>query len=529
MLPACGVWPMLEYELDIIQRKLDAGNEVVVLACEGDVPFCPANLELKPRICIECRSRTRAGIAWLTNTQRLTVGSLYGLTPAQKAVTDNWVAQLKIVGDSPVIADLPVELASLDWHAAALSTLQTTLKQFSPDINAHFRLIKSIVVDFFQSYLAFHSNLERHKPDQVWLFNGRISRFRPALRVSQRSNIKVFVYEYPYQGFKRYLVFPDQYPHDFGFRSKTWKRRFDESPLALSKRLAIGDAWYQKRLARIQTNHEKVFAVWQTEGLLPGNWNSSIYNVAVFNSSEWETAGVPESRRWNYQDQFSAIERIALDTQDIPNLHFTFRIHPHLAKKDKASAQHFLGLRKYSNITVLSPESPYDTYTLAMASDFVLTFYSLVGVESAWLGKQVICIGPSAYQDFGCAYIPQTHEELIDFFTHSKEDESRFPPVEMRKRGAQEFAFARLFSGTKPKYVEKHHISRANMRRGAVRTKIRAGMAIRAINRITSLPVYLVDAVRRIVGDRFLRKEIAQHPLRAVRRFLKDRIFGLTP
>ena len=49
ILPAFGVWPVLEYELDIVQRRLDAGDEVVWLMCEGNAPFCPANLELKKR------------------------------------------------------------------------------------------------------------------------------------------------------------------------------------------------------------------------------------------------------------------------------------------------------------------------------------------------------------------------------------------------------------------------------------------------------------------------------------------------
>ena len=529
MLPACGVWPMLEYELDIIQRKLDAGHEVVLLVCEGDVLFCPANLELKPRICIECRSRTRSGINWLTNKQLLTVGSLYNISQEQKLVSHNWAKKLGAFVDSSVISDMPVELASLDWYATAFSTLQTTLKQFEPDVSVHANLFRRVIADFFHSYFAFSRNMNDYKPDEVWIFNGRISRFRPALRICQRDKIESFVYEFPYHGFKRYLVFQGQYPHDFGFRSKTWKRRFDDSALPISRRLALGDAWYRKRLARIPTNHEKVFSAWQIEDLLPKNWNSSIFNVAVFNSSEWESAGVPESRRWSYDDQYSAIERIALDTQNIPSLHFTFRIHPHMARKDKPSAERFLTLGRFPNITLLPPESPYDTYALVMASDVVLTFYSLVGVESAWLGKKVIAVGPTPYQDFGCVYLPNSHDELIDFFTHSKYSDAKFPAVEMRKRGAQEFAFARLFSGTKPIYLIKNHYSRAQMRRGGCLTEIRAGMSIRIINRFASLPAYLVEAVRRMAEDRFLRKEIAQHPLRAISRFIQDRIFGLIP
>lgn len=528
ILPAFGVWPVLEYELDIAQRRLNAGDEVVWLMCEGNAPFCPANLELKKRVCVECKSRTRAGLNWLEHCGQLTVSSLYDLDAAQRSSTQTWATQAEF-GDCSAASGVPMDLTNSDWYESAFSTLQTTYKEFRPDLDKHKPMLRCLILDFFQSYVSFQNNLTRFRPDEVWLFNGRITRFRPALRISQLESRKVFVYEYPYQGYKRYVVVEGQYPHDFGFRSSTWKKRFDTYPLPLDKKLKIGDAWYQKRLARIQTSYEKVFSAWQTRGLLPLNWQNSRCNVTIFNSSEWESAGVPESRRWNYEDQYSAIERILQDTQHLPDLHFTFRIHPHMAKRDKESKARFLTLKRFPNITVLTPESKHDTYELVMAGDIVLTFYSLVGVESAWLGKKVICLGPAPYQDFGCVYLPRTHEELVGALSHPEIAEERFPSMEKRRRGAQEFAFARLFSGTKPNYLVKSHYSRAMMRRGVVTTKIRATLLIRIFNRLLSLPSYLLDAIRRVRGDEFLRKEIAQHPWRAAQRFLRDRIGGLVP
>lgn len=519
---------MLEYELDIVQRSLDAGDEVIWLMCEGNAPFCPANPSMKKRICMECKSRTRSGLRWLEHRERLTISSLYDLDETQLADTQSWVASTE-VHERKLAPGVPSDLAGTDWYEAAYSTLQTTYKEFRPDLFKNKLLFVSLVLDFFQSYLAFQNNLARFKPDVVWIFNGRITRFRPALRICQRESKKSFVYEYPYQGFKRYLVIEGQYPHDFGNRSIAWKKSFDNYPLSVDKKLAIGDAWYQKRLARIQTSYEKVFSEWQTRDLLPPDWNSSRCNVTIFNSSEWESAGVPESKRWNYKDQYSAIERIAQDTQHLANLHFTFRIHPQMAKKDKESAAHFLTLNRFSNVTVLSPESKYDTYALAMAADMVLTFYSLIGVESAWLGQKVVCIGPSSYQDFGCVYLPRTHEELVDVFSHPELAEKHFPSKDMRKRGAQEFAFARIFSGTKSRYLVKNHYTRAQMRRRGVTTKIRATLTLRIFNRLISLPYYLVEALQRVYSDEFLRKEITANPWKALKRFLYDRIGGVIP
>jgi hypothetical protein len=67
------------------------------------------------------------------------------------------------------------------------------------------------------------------------------------------------------------------------------------------------------------------------------------------------------------------------------------------------------------------------------------------------------------------------------------------------------------------------------MRRGGTLTEIRAALPLRILNRLISLPAYLIDAARRVRDDEFLRREIAQHPWRAARRFLRDRIGGLVP
>lgn len=526
MLPAIGTWPMLEFELDILEKRLAAGDEVVLLACDGNASFCPANIDMKKRICLECRSRVQSGIKWLGREGKgLTVGTLYDVDAKQREECE----QLSQSAAQAATTSGSTGVEHPELFDTVFSTLQTTYKEFRPDIAAKRNVFQHIARDFFESQRAFVTNLNRHQPDEVWVFNGRISRYRPALRECQRRGIKVFTYEYPFHGYKRYAVFEGQYLHDFGFRSSSWKKHFEEYPLSLDKKLAIGQKWLDKRLRRIKVGHEQVFSAWQTQGLLPSTWQTQRYNVSVFNSSEWESAGVPESRRWIYGDQFSALEKIFTDTATFPNIHFTFRIHPHLARKDPESARRFLTLSRFPHVTILPPESKFDTYALVMASDLVLTFYSLVGIESAYLGKPVMCIGPTPYQDFGCVYLPKTHDEVISALKDPDAAKNRFPSLEQRAYGAKAWGFARMFSGTKPKYVWKRNYYRARMNRDGVFAEIRPARTFKIWNRLVSLPQYFVEAVRRIYADPMLKKEIAKAPARAIFRFVRDRLVGTVP
>jgi hypothetical protein len=57
-------------------------------------------------------------------------------------------------------------------------------------------------------------------------------------------------------------------------------------------------------------------------------------------------------------------------------------------------------------------QSPIDSYTLMRQADIVVTYGSTTGVEAAYAGKPVIVMGPSAYDELGCAAFAGSSEEL---------------------------------------------------------------------------------------------------------------------
>ena len=69
---AYGLYPMLEYELDIVQRLIDSGYHVKYVTCDGDRTLCSANnpnIESKQNFeglkCLSCKSRVSKGLNWL--------------------------------------------------------------------------------------------------------------------------------------------------------------------------------------------------------------------------------------------------------------------------------------------------------------------------------------------------------------------------------------------------------------------------------------------------------------------------------
>ena len=133
MLPAFGVWPMYEFELDIIAQHLDNDVSVTLLVCRGESSMCNANQKLKKRICLECQSRVQSGIKWLESYNNFYTKDYYSITPSQQEEIDNIHSKQSSMTNKNDYSYWDVD--GLDINSGAYSTLQTTTRQFKPDIN----------------------------------------------------------------------------------------------------------------------------------------------------------------------------------------------------------------------------------------------------------------------------------------------------------------------------------------------------------------------------------------------------------
>lgn len=527
MLPAFGIWPMYEFELDILAQHLDNGVSVTLLICRGDASMCNANPHLKKRICSECQSRVQSGVKWLKKYNNFHVEDYYSITFKQQEKIDDIYSKQSLIVDENDYSHWDID--GVDINAGAYSTLQTMMKQFKPDVFSSKNLYIQLLEEGVRSYFSFKNHYSSISPDCVYIYNGRMIKYRTPFRFCKKENISVATYEYPLHGYRRPLIFPNNYIHDLGYRSKIWKENFDKCQLGQDKKIKLGENWMSKRLKKVQMGWEPSYAADNEDVKLPEEWNRRKYNILVLNSSEWEVSGVPEAKRWIYGDQLTALESIFIDTQNLKNIHFTIRVHPHLSAKDSKSAELLMKMERFSNVTVIPPQANNDTHALIKESDLILSFYSMAGAEAAYLGKRVICIGPCAYQEFDCVCLPRTHEEVLRVIKNSINSDSDFPSKKNRKTGAAAYAFSRMFSGTKSKYLRKNEYYSAYMSRDGIDTVIQAELKLQIINRILDIPNKIALAFIRIKNNKQIRKRIYKSPYQSISKFIKNNLFGKLP
>ncbi len=89
------------------------------------------------------------------------------------------------------------------------------------------------------------------------------------------------------------------------------------------------------------------------------------------------------------------------------------RTHPHKRFKPQEDVREWhLAVDAAKPDLHLDEYSDIDSYTLMDQSDVVITYGSTTGVEAGFAGRPVIVMGPSAYDELGCAVRVRTDDEL---------------------------------------------------------------------------------------------------------------------
>ena len=170
---AYGLWPMLEYELDIVQRELDRGNNVIFMYCRGGVVECFANPSRsgrapKQRYCFECRSRVKSGLKWLDpGDGRLQVVEYDQYTATEEESIQSLMNTLDRSDKSIDVIKHLVNIEGVDVFEASYSSLMTKLRDSEPDLKQHWSAFKNLLRIGISSYYSARRHLIDYAPDRV--------------------------------------------------------------------------------------------------------------------------------------------------------------------------------------------------------------------------------------------------------------------------------------------------------------------------------------------------------------------------
>ncbi len=392
--PYATVAPHFETELELIQRHLDAGDSVDYLVCRGGLGNCDFNAARVAANCASCCGRRDHGIEKLAGPVLV---SELGTEGGRPPVWPELVEREKLQG---------FRLGDFDIGFAVLSSVVSMVRDPEPDLRTLQPFVRTFLDAAWQTWTHTRDYLAVERPDRVYVFNGRFASMRAVLRACQSAGVECAIHE---RGCDpgHFQLFYDHLPHDIGRIAARMREHW--AAAEGTDRADAASRWFRGR--RERSGKDWISYVRdQQPGQLPVGWDNSKRNVVIFSSSDDEFVSISDS--WQdrlYATQLDGIGALAGSLAAMePQLHFWLRMHPNQGKANNATTRAMRALQ-LSNLTVLQPESPIDTYALMDASEKTVTFGSSTGIEAVWWERPSVLLGPCYYRGFAGPYRATSH------------------------------------------------------------------------------------------------------------------------
>ena len=301
-----------------------------------------------------------------------------------------------------------------------------------------------------RSYAAVYDRtcevIQARRSTAVFAYNGRF--LHDSAVAAAAASFDLPVLSYDTGGLDTDFDLTIDATHDWSALQQRMKTMYREWPQ--EERDVVGGAWFEARI-----NHASDQNAMFTGAQQIGHGIDRIPDevvVTYFSSSGDEIAELDLDWADYFNGQAGALAAVA-DTCRELGYRLVVRTHPHKRHKPRrdveewhaavAAARPDLHLDEYSDV---------DSYTLMRQSDVVVTYGSTTGVEAGYAERPVIVMGPSAYDELGCAVRVRTVDELRDALQrreHGTRQEATPYGLMMKRRGFAYQFVERLPDGTR--------------------------------------------------------------------------------
>lgn len=396
--------PVFETELELIRKHQDCGDSIRVMQCSGRLPNCHWNPTHDNAQCAVCRSRFRKGWEVLRPGANVQLKQFPSYSPM--------VDQLpQIFGSVDDIKRFRHDRENIGY--GVVSSLVSYLRDHRFDTKAWRKEVLRGLRTAVHVYETLKQEIQEFRPDRVYFFNGRIGTHLPAYLLCKKLGIEFFCYEAASKS-NSYRILEGRTVHEPISAGEADMLRASWTP----EHQRIAESNVRGRRLGKQAGNIPVFTAAQVAGRLPKGFDQKKKNVAIFNSTIDEYAGVEDRHRTLYApDETAGIRRILETFEPDDRFMFYLRVHPHMKEVASTTSQ-LVDIRELSarfrNVLVVWPGEEVDSYALMDACEKVITFGSTVGIEATYWGRPSILAARAIYENFNCVYWPRSHAALVE-------------------------------------------------------------------------------------------------------------------
>ena len=304
------------------------------------------------------------------------------------------------------------ELKALTYFGSPMgrAMLQVRTLTETPVTDAYYwpeRLLRLAAKSYAFAYDQTAALIKARGVTAVAVYNGRFLHDRAASAAAQALGVPVLYYDTG--GIDTDFDLTDSVTHDWTDLQRRMLKLYEQWPEG--QRDEVGGSWFEERLNHTASDNA-LFTDAQEIGSTIDRPAADCL-VVYFSSSGDEIAELELDWDQFIGTQPEALKFLADECRKRDGYQLVVRSHPHKRRKPKQDVIEWLAAVDEADPDIhLDPHSPVDSYALMRQADIVVTYGSTTGVEAAFAGKRVIVLGPSAYDQLGCATLAGTNAEL---------------------------------------------------------------------------------------------------------------------
>jgi len=248
--------------------------------------------------------------------------------------------------------------------------------------------------------------IEERGSTAVFAYNGRFLHDSAVAAAAARYGLPVLAYDTG--GLETDFDLTIDATHDWSALQKRMLAMYEAWPTP--ERESLGAKWFMDRSSHAEADNAR-FTGGQELGRGIDRSDQEVV-VVYFSSSGDEIAELDLDWADYFDGQPGAVLAVAEECRRL-GYRFIVRTHPHKRHKPARDVQDWHGAVAAAQPDLhLDEYSDVDSYTLMRQADVVVTYGSTTGVEAGFAERPVIVMGPSAYDELGCAVRVRTVEEL---------------------------------------------------------------------------------------------------------------------
>ncbi len=400
------LWPIFDIELEIIKKELEKKSFVTLITCDGKKKFCIANEKMSKIKCSFCKQKLNKSINFLKGFHKNISTKNEIINYENKKLIKNKLRKISRLDDLKKI-----KLYDVDFGTSVASSLVTTFKTNNIKLKNHLDLVEELFIQSISSYFFFVKLQNKNFFSKYYIFNGRIYNYRPLLRYGQKRNLNLFCYDYHYFSHDRFLIKKLNFTQNIFLRAQ---EIYMNSLKSKKSNLNLAREFFNKRFNKKGIGPFAIYNAIHDEKKLPNQFDKNKFIISFFTSSDLETNFLTDnSKRYIYNSQIEAVKKIVDNYSKNKNILFFIRAHPNTAADKIENEKYLKYSNKKRNCFYINPLSQVSSYNLIRKSDLIICFGSTIGIESTFLKKNVINLGPSPYMKFKFDFQPKNHYENL--------------------------------------------------------------------------------------------------------------------